>query len=247
MGKIIAIGGGELKDLETFSIDEEVVRLTGKGIPNALFIPTASRDAEGYWETFRQVYGNRLGCKTEVLRLVNETPTPKEIKEKIFGSDLIYVGGGNTLEMLETWKRFEADELLKQAYERGIVLAGLSAGAICWFKYGSSDSPRFKGATDTNLLRITGLGLVNLTMSPHHIREAHRDAGLTKIMKTTPGVGIGLDDNCALEIVNGTYRFISSKAGAGAKKVYYKDDKLVVERQELTEDYFLLDKLLKKQ
>ncbi|MBS3078815.1 Type 1 glutamine amidotransferase-like domain-containing protein [Candidatus Pacearchaeota archaeon] len=247
MGKIIAIGGGELKDLDTFSIDEEVIRLTGKKNPKALFIPTASKDAEGYWETFKQVYGNRLGCKTDVLRLVNETPSLKEIKEKIFGSDLIYVGGGNTLEMLEIWRKHGVDEVLKKAYERGIVLSGLSAGAICWFRYGCSDSPRFANATDASFVRINGLGLVNLTMSPHHIREQHRDNGLTEIMKTTPGVGIGLDDNCALEIVNGTYRFIGSKAGAGAKRVYYKNYKPVVERMRVNENYFLLDRLVKKQ
>lgn len=246
MGKIIAIGGGELKDLDTLSIDEEVVRLTGKKNPKALFIPTASRDAEGYWQTFRQLYGERLGCKTDVLKLVSENPSAETIKEKILGSDLIYVGGGNTQMMLEKWKELGVDGLLKQAYRRGIILSGLSAGAICWFKYGCSDAPKFKDEKDLSLIRINGLGLVKLTMSPHHIREGHRDEGLARIMKTTSGVGIGLDDNCALEIVDGTYRFIASKPGAGAKRVYYKDNKLVVKKMSASENYFLLDKLLKK-
>jgi dipeptidase E len=246
MGKIIAIGGGELKDLDTLSIDEEVIKLTGRKNPKALFIPTASKDAEGYCEVFKQVYGEMLGCKTDVLRLVKETLSLKEIQNKILGSNLIYVGGGNTLEMLETWRKLGVDNALKQAYERGIVLSGLSAGAICWFKYGLSDALRFADASDKSLIRIKCLGFVNAILSPHHIRETHRDEGLIKIMETTPGVGIGLDDNCAIEIVDGTYRFIKSKENAGAKKIFYKNGRVVVEKQEISEDYFLMDKLLNK-
>jgi dipeptidase E len=246
MGKIIAIGGGEIKDLDTFSIDEEVVRLTGKKNPIALFIPTASGDAEGYWETFKQVYGKRLGCKTEVLRLIKETPSEKEIRKKILDSDLIYVGGGNTQAMLDIWKKLGVDAVLRRAYEKGIVLSGISAGAICWFKYGCSDAPKFADVNDKKLIRIDGLGLVNATLSPHHIRETHRDEGLVKVMKTTPGVGIGLDDNCAIEIIDGTYRFIRSKENAGAKKVFYKNDKPVCQRIETSEDFLLMEGLVKK-
>lgn len=247
MGKIIAIGGGEIKDLDTFSIDKEIVRLTGKKNPKALFIPTASGDAEGYCETFRQVYGDRLGCNIEVLRLVKETLPEKEIRDKLLSSNLIYVGGGNTQTMLDTWKKYGVDNLLKQAYSRGIVLSGLSAGAICWFRYGCSDAPRFSDSSNNSLIRINGLGLINTTVSPHHIREKHRDDGLAKIMKTTPGVGIGLDDNCALEIIDGTYRFIRSKENAGAKKIFYKDGKLISKRLEITEEFSLTEDLLKKQ
>jgi dipeptidase E len=246
MGKIIAIGGGELKDLDTLPIDEEIVRLTGRKNPKALFIPTASGDAQGYWETFRQVYGNRLGCKPEVLRLVKETPSEREIRDKILGSHLIYVGRGNTQAMLETWRKQGIDDILKLAYKKGIVLSGVSAGAICWFKYGGSDSPKFTNTADNSLIRINGLGLINLTLSPHHIREIHRDAGLAKIMRTTPGVGIGLDDNCALEIVDGTYRFIRSKENAGAKRVFYKNDKPVSQRIEAFKDFLLMEGLVKK-
>ncbi|VVB77582.1 Peptidase E [uncultured archaeon] len=246
MGKIIAIGGGELKDLDTFSIDSEIVKLTGKKNPKALFIPTASSDAEGYCETFRQIYGDKLGCNIDVLKLVNETPSKEEIKGKILGSDLIYVGGGNTKTMLEIWKKYGVDKLLSQAYEKGIVLSGLSAGAICWFKYGCSDSPRFNDPKDKSVIRINGLGIVNLTLSPHHIREEYRDQGLVKIMKTTPGVGIGLDDNCALEIVDGTYRFIRSKENVGAKKVFYKNDKPICNKVEAGNDFFPINNLIKK-
>ena len=248
MGKIIAIGGGELKDLDTLPIDEEIVRLTGKKRPSALFIPTASKDADGYCETFKQVYGEKLGCKVDFLKVFDDynTPSQKDIKNKIMSSDLIYVGGGDTSMMLERWKSLGIDEFLKQAYKKGIVLSGLSAGAICWFLYGSSDSQKTE-AEPEKLVRINCLGLVNATLSPHHIREQHRDFGLAKIMKTTDGVGIALDDNCAIEIIDGTYRFIRSKENTYAKRIYYKNGKVHSEKLEASDDYRLIDSLFKVQ
>ena len=250
MVKLIAIGGGENgrpgTKYETRQIDEEIVRLSGKNHPKILFIPPPSQFQEDYFKVMQKVFV-RLGCDISPLYLSNPNPNKRELEETILGVDIIYVGGGNTLKMLKYWRKHGIDKILQKAAKKDIVLSGLSAGAICWFRYGCSDSPRFANATDASFVRINGLGLVNLTMSPHHIREQHRDNGLTEIMKTTPGVGIGLDDNCALEIVNGTYRFIGSKAGAGAKRVYYKNYKPVVERMRVNENYFLLDRLVKKQ
>ncbi|MFQ5621295.1 MAG: Type 1 glutamine amidotransferase-like domain-containing protein, partial [Candidatus Nanoarchaeia archaeon] len=110
MGKIVAIGGGEIKNFETLSIDRAITKLTGKKKPKALFIPTASGDAEGYWQTFQKVYGKRLGCRTDKLFLLREKPTNKEITKKIKWADLIYVGGGNTLRMLKIWRRKGVDK-----------------------------------------------------------------------------------------------------------------------------------------
>ncbi|MDO8460161.1 MAG: Type 1 glutamine amidotransferase-like domain-containing protein [Nanoarchaeota archaeon] len=246
MGKIVAIGGGELKDLDTLPLDKEIVKLTGKQHPVALFIPTASGDAEGYWQTFQKVYRQKLGCKTEVLYLIREKNTKREIENKILEVDLIYVGGGNTLKMLKIWKKQGVDKLLTKAYEQGVVLSGLSAGAICWFRYGCSDSRRFSNPEDASFMKVKGLNLVNLTVSPHHIREKNRDKGLVKLMQKTSGVGIALDDNCALEIVDGNYRMLSSKNGAGAKKIYYSGGKPYSKKIDITEKYSLLSDLMKK-
>jgi dipeptidase E len=245
MGKIVAIGGGELKDLETFPIDKEIVDLTGKKKPNALFIPTASGDSEGYWRTFQEIYGTRLGCKTNVLYLIKEEASKKEMEEKILGADLIYVGGGNTLKMLKIWRKNGVDLLLKKAYNACVVLSGLSAGAICWFAYGCSDSRRFSNPLDSSLMRVRGLGLVNLTVSPHHIREKTRDNGLIKLMQKTTGVAVALDDNCALEIIDDQYRIITSKNRVGAKKVYYSRGKSHQDNLEI-KNYRPLRELLRK-
>ncbi len=143
MGKIVAIGGGDMRALETLAIDKEIIALSGKSRPKALFIPTASSDSQEYWQAFQNAYGTELGCETNVLYLLNVNPTKDELEEKILSSDLIYVGGGNTLMMMRRWRRLGVDKILETAYNRDIVLTGLSAGCICWFSWGHSDSMAF--------------------------------------------------------------------------------------------------------
>ena len=225
---IVAIGGGELSDLDTLPIDKEIVRLSGKKKPVALFIPTASGDAQGYIECFKSIYGIKLGCRTDELLLVKERLSKKEISQKIFSADIIYVGGGNTFRMLKIWKKCGVDELLKQAYKKGIILSGLSAGAICWFKYGLSDSRKFVGNNDNfAFMRVSGLGIIPCTVSPHHVREKEkREPGLAAIMHKTSGVGLAIDDNAAILIQNNEYKVLTSKPGVGIIKVCKHKNKI---------------------
>ena len=223
--KIVAIGGGEIGSagapVETTAIDREIIRLTGKKSPRVLFIPTASSDSDGYYETMQKHYEKRLGTKLSVLRLIKDGLSPAEIKRKVFSADAIYVGGGNTLKMMRIWKSNGLDKILKQALNKGIVLAGLSAGSICWFRHGASDSRKFQKA-DASLIRVTGLGFIPATHSPHYDVEKGRSAGLKKVMRKTPGVAIAIDNCCAIEIIDETYRVLSSKSGAKAYKTYWK-------------------------
>src|SRR3989338_8931348 len=102
--KVVTIGGGSLEKTHTLAIDREIVCLTGKKHPRALFIPTASSDDCGYWKIFQKIYGKKLGCKADVLFLLRETPAFQEIRSKILSADLIYVGGGNRLKMMRRWR-----------------------------------------------------------------------------------------------------------------------------------------------
>lgn len=217
-GPIIPIGGGEIRDLETLPIDREAVRLTKKKKPNALFIPTASRDAAGYCDAFHDVYGRMLGCKTEVLRLVNEKSTKKVMKEKIAWADVIYVGGGNTLFMMNTWRRLGVDKELKRAWQQGTVMAGLSAGSICWFEKGLSDSRAGRWT------RVTGLGLIPALHSPHFTREpARREAFKEMMLKEKIGtVGYGIEDGCAIVFADGEERIVRADKNAKVWK-YVKE------------------------
>ncbi|MEK7354130.1 MAG: Type 1 glutamine amidotransferase-like domain-containing protein, partial [Chloroflexota bacterium] len=170
MGKIVAIGGGEIgrpgHPIETTEIDEEIIRLSGKSKPRLLFIPTAGSDSETYYEAVRNHFGG-MSCKVDVLYMLANKPSKKEIEDKIFSSDIIYVGGGNTLKMMIAWRKLGVDVILAEAYRRDIVLSGVSAGAICWFRYGSSDSRKFANP-DAGLIKISGLNFINALCCPHY-------------------------------------------------------------------------------
>ncbi|HWA82977.1 MAG TPA: Type 1 glutamine amidotransferase-like domain-containing protein [Fimbriimonadaceae bacterium] len=235
--KIVAIGGGDMRTGETRPIDEEIVRLTGKSRPRALFFPTASFDDRDYAQAFIEAYGVGLGCQVDVLYLW-EGYTPEEIEHSIQATkwnsnphhwqfrgdperaetaiekaDLVYVGGGNTKRMLELWHGIGVDWWLKQASERGAVLAGLSAGAICWARYGNSDFALTEGlGIPTG--RIEGLDLLPMSLCPHMSREDFRFQEFKAMMRETPGVGVALDDCAALEVVDGRYRILSCLPGA---------------------------------
>lgn len=157
---IVAIGGGEIRTRGTAPIDREIIRLSSKKNPKLLFIPTASSDSERYWQRVRDYFSGFLKCKTDVLFLIKGRPSKAQIREKILSADIVYVGGGNTLFMMRVWRRLGVDALLRSAYEQGTVLSGISAGAICWFDSGDSDSMSFYNPQKWNYINVKGLGLI---------------------------------------------------------------------------------------
>jgi dipeptidase E len=249
MGKIIAIGGGEIGrpgyPVETGEIDSEIIHLTGKIHPRLLFIPTATSDSESYYATVKRHFGDDLGCRTDVLYLIKDKPSRQEIEGKILNADVVYVGGGNTQKMIRIWKQTGTDVILKQAHEKGTVLSGLSAGAICWFRWGNSDSRKFRNPS-ANLIRVTGLNWINALYCPHFNVEKSRRPELIKMMKRTPGVALAFDNCCAFEIIDGKYRILSSKPTANAYRVYWRAGKLHETLIPQEKVFRPLDALLKK-
>jgi len=245
--KIVAIGGGEIGrpgyPVETTEIDKEIIKLTGKKSPKMLFIPTASSDSEGYINVVHEHFGKRLGCRVSELYLLNRKNTIKDLEEKVLRSDIVYVGGGNTLKMMNAWRKTSLDEILKVAGDRGIVLSGLSAGAICWFKYGNSDSKRFT-KSGASLIRVSGLNFIPALFCPHYDIEKDRKAGLKDLMKKTSGIAIAVENCCAVEIVDDKFKIISSKNTANAYRVYWKDEKYFEERIEKKSQFQPLSRLL---
>ena len=218
-----------MAELETLGIDEEVVRLTGKANPQALFIPTASYDNPERWDIFQKVYGERLGCDTDVLYLLGVNPSKNELEKKILSADLIYVSGGNTLKLMRRWRRLGVDKILEEAHRRGIVLAGLSAGAICWFKYGHSDSISFYADEGEawNYVRVKGMGLVG-ALGVTHFHAEGREEDFKRMIAKHPEVGVAIDNNCAIEFIDDGYRLITSQPNARAYKLYKSSGGIVM-------------------
>ncbi|MDD3084217.1 MAG: Type 1 glutamine amidotransferase-like domain-containing protein [Candidatus ainarchaeum sp.] len=225
MRKIIAIGGGEIGrqgfPVETTKIDKEIILQTHKKNPILLFLPTASSDSQGYFEVVKKHF-SKLGCKVDVLYLINTNVSKKQIMKKILNTDIIYVGGGNTMKMIHIWKKKGVDKALKAAHKKGIVLSGLSAGAICWFKFGNSDS---KLKETGKLIKVRGLDYFCAALCPHYDAEKERKPALKEMMIKTKGVAIALDNCCAIEIIGEKYRIIKSKSTAKAYKVFWKNKK----------------------
>lgn len=247
--KIVAIGGGEIGrpgfPVETTQIDMEIVRLTGKSKPNLLFIPTASSDSKGYAKVVEKHFGTNLGCKVNTLFLLKQKLSRNEIENKILNADMIYVGGGNTLKMMNVWRKYGVDKILVKAGEKGVVLSGVSAGAICWFRSGCSDSRRFTNPK-ADLIKVNGINLVPTLFCPHYDFEKDRRPDLKRLMKKTLGIAIAIDNCCAIEIIDDMYRIISSKKTANAYKIYWKKGKYYEEVIEKTKVLFPLMELLTK-
>lgn len=208
---------------QTLAIDEEILRLSGKRKPKFLFIPTASEDNVEYCAAIERLYGDRLGCKMDKLFLFRKRPIKKEIKEKIINSDIIYVGGGNTLRMMKLWRKLKVDKYIDQARRRGTVLCGLSAGAICWFRQGNSDSRKFQDENDKTLIKVNGLNYVDAIACPHYDVEKHRQPSLKVMMEKTGGVAIALENSSAILIVDNQYRILTSGTYKNVWRVYWRD------------------------
>ncbi len=225
---IVAIGGGELGELETLPIDKKIVALAKKSKPKVLFIPTASNDAEGYCDTFQKVYGDKLHCQVDFLLLTKKHSAQKELSQKILSADIIYVGGGDTEKMLQVWYQQGVNEILQQAYKKGVILSGISAGAICWFHYGVSDS--VPSTINKKLFgQIKGLNLLqnNILISPHHVRENEiRTKSIQKIIQSTPNICLAIDDNAALVLQDNTYQIWRSEKNAQITKYYQQQNEL---------------------
>ncbi len=260
--RILSIGGGEIgrpkTEIETESIDRENIRLTGKRHPKLLLLPTASGDDIRYYDVVKNYYGTRLGCKTDVLYLINERPTLKEIRNKILNSDIIYVGGGNTLKMLKVWRKYGIDKVLEEAVNKGIILSGVSAGAICWFKYGNSDSFKFKAqgkSEEKPLVKLKGLDFIPLMACPHYDFEKDRKPSLFKMIQKYGGMALALDNCSAIDIINENnsydikdmkYRILTSSKTANAYRVYKFNGKVIEEALPKDGKFRSLDELLKR-
>ena len=171
---IIAIGGGGFgRSLGNLKIEKHIISLARNDNPNVCFIPTATGDNDAYKVNFYSVF-TQLGCNATHVDFFKRTI---DLESHIANQDIIFVGGGNTKSMLAVWKDWGLDVILKEAYLNGVIMCGVSAGAICWFEKGISDS----WAHD--LAIIDCLGFVEGVCCPHYDEEPNRIPYVKKILE----------------------------------------------------------------
>lgn len=173
MKRIVLIGGGDIGRgntlYETKEIDEEIIKMTNKENPNFLFIGLASSYSDSYYDTIKKIYKD-LGCNTSYLKKKNIINNPDITKNKILNADIIYIGGGDSIKLINKIKEYKIDTLLEEALNKKTVLAGISAGAILLSKEGFSDSLILRGESDKYSF-LEGLNLININICPHYSLE----------------------------------------------------------------------------
>ena len=224
--KFMLIGGGEIgrgnKPYETKEIDEEIVKMTGLEKPKLLFIGLANSFADSYYDYVKNIYKN-LGCETMYLKKKNVTKNPDIVKNKIETADIIYIGGGDTIKLMDTVKEYEIDKLLDAAVKRDCVIAGVSAGAILLANSGFSDS--FILREESNKYEfVDGLKFVDINICPHYHSDEKKQKELEENLKSNKKEVYGLENCTALKIVNKDIKVIKSKSDANAYLCKYNKE-----------------------
>ncbi|TCZ68315.1 peptidase E [Paenibacillus albiflavus] len=213
MKQIIALGGGGFSmEPEIPLLDQYILKQSNLVNPKVCFIPTASGDAEGYIQRFYQAF-EKLDCVPSHLSL--SRPQTLDLEDYIMDKDILYVGGGNTQHLLTLWKDWKLDQYIRTAWDRGIVLAGISAGSICWFEEGVTDS------LGTELTSLRALGFLQGSNCPHYDGESDRRPSYHQLIESNQiGNGYATDDGVALHYRGDElFQVVSSRPGAMAYRV----------------------------
>lgn len=191
MRQIVAMGGGGFSmEPDNLLLDHYVLDICGKSRPKVCFLPTASGDSSDYIARFYEAFAS-LECVPS--HLVLSRPDSNDLESYILDKDVIYVGGGNTARMLTLWHESGLDQVLRTAWHQGVVLAGLSAGAICWFEEGITDS------FGRQLDRLSCLGFLPGSSCPYYDGEAERRPAYHRLLENgIVGPGLAVDDGAAL-------------------------------------------------
>ena len=212
--RILAMGGHDFdRRPGNQALCDKIVELSGSSQPRICLLPTASGDPHEQIGRFRRAFGER-GCNPSEIALFRLGAEPVELRAHLLAQDAIYVSGGSLVNLLAIWRAHGLDRILREAWETGILIAGQSAGAMCWFESGitkSSGAPAVAG----------GMRLVHGSASVHyHSDPARRAVFLESVASGAVPAGFGLDDQSAVliedEVVTAAF---SARAGAAVCRV----------------------------
>lgn len=220
MRQIIALGGGGFSmEPDNPLLDLYILAQTKKQNPRVCFVPTASGDSENYIMRFYKSFDSH-NCVPSHLSLFS--PPSRDLEDFVMDKDVIYVGGGNTKNLIALWKDWGLDTILKKAWHDGIVMAGISAGSICWFEAGVTDS------FGEGLEPLKSLGFLKGSNCPHYDGEADRRPTYQRLVSAgqIPG-GLAADDGTALHFIGSDlHKAVSSRREAKAYQVELTEGKL---------------------
>jgi dipeptidase E len=222
-------GGGFSVEPENPLLEDFVLSLARRQPARVCFIPTASGEAATYITKFYRAFSGRA-LPTDLLLydspvLSRNPPLTSDLASFVADQDVIYVGGGNTANMLALWRVHGLDRTLRNAWENGAVLCGVSAGMICWFECSLTDS--FGGLEPLN----DGLGFIAGSACPHFDLEPGRRSRYRELIASGFPGGYAADDGAAVHFVGKTFKeAVTSRANAAAYRIEASGDQVVEER-----------------
>jgi len=195
----IALLGGDFTLDEDGLLDDWLLGHARSPHPSVCFLPTASGDAASYSEWFLHVFRSRHACEPSVLPLFRRELDDEALRAFLLAQDVVYVGGGNTANMLAVWRVHGVDRILREAYDRGTLLCGISAGANCWAEASHTDSfGPLAALTD-------GLGLLQGSVCPHYDSEpGRRPSYRAAVADQVLPAGWALDDGTGTLFTDGS-------------------------------------------
>jgi len=201
-------GGGFYRDPENLELEKYLIRQIGVDHARVAFVPTASGEPDHYVASFYTAF-LKLGCRPSVLTFFKRTP---DLRAFLLGQDVIYVGGGNTKSLLAIWRDWGVAEILREAWQSGIVLTGVSAGAICWFEQGLTDS------FSDGLRPLECLGFLSGSCCPHFDGEAQRRPSYHRLLASGEiAAGVAIEDWTGVHYIGSDiHKVITSKRAARA-------------------------------
>ncbi|WP_062269164.1 peptidase E [Endozoicomonas arenosclerae] len=217
--QVIAMGGGGFSMESSPLLDDYILNSAGEN-PRICFLATASGDSAEYINRFYRRF-TQTHCQPTHLELFRRDQ--RDLEAFLLSQDIIYVSGGNTANMLAIWAVHGVDRILRKALEKGVLLCGLSAGSICWFEEGVTDS--FGQA----LAPYPCLGFLSGSHCPHFDGESERRPAYHRMVRDGDiSPGLAADDSAALHYVDGElYQVVSSRKGASAYRVEESDGEAV--------------------
>jgi peptidase E len=216
-------GGGFTAEPSNPALDDYILSLAGRREPRILFLPTASGDPNAQIAAFRSTFGGRA-CVPRHLSLFRLEREQDDLRALILAQDIVYVGGGSMRNLLAIWREHGLDRVLREAWDAGVVLAGLSAGGMCWFDHGITCSTGRPAP-------VRGLGFLPGSFSVHYDGDAtRRPVFLDAIARGAMPDGYGADDGAGLLFEDrALVRIVSSRPAARAYRVEARADAAVDE------------------
>jgi dipeptidase E len=215
---ILAMGGGGFSlEPGNPALDDYVRTLPPAREPRICLLPTAGGDSQEQIRNFHAAFDDQL-CEPTHIALFRLGSNPVPLRDRLLAQDVIYVGGGSMINLLALWRAHGLDQIVRDAWHAGIVLAGLSAGSMCWFEYGVTKSRGRPALTH-------GLGLLPGSNSVHYDGEPdRRPVYLDAVARGEAPAGWGVDDGVGL-LFRGTRlaEVVSSRPGARAFRVHPVD------------------------